>query len=221
MSIDSVEGYIGKFQQPILNYESQTPTMFVLADDSCNELDLVLLTPGTFPWSYDIIKRINPKSVRLFVPTIREEFISDIFNLFTALSALIPTVKWVFPDKVSHSTFYNGQIVSMSYINEHNSNLSITYIENENVENVYDLVVKNDNGTHYFSQHLTKEKLDKLFDEYNIDYIHITTSNSIYGGLTYLDILNDGERKYLNKIIPHSYSSMDEYYYITKKEGVY
>lgn len=220
MSFNAKDGYVGRFQQPIINHNKQTPTMFMLMDDAKDELDLILLTPGTFPWSYDEIKCINPKSVRLFVPTLREEFISDIFNLYTTLKSLMPVVKWVFPDKATHSTFYNGQIVSMSHVNEYNTQLSVSYIKNDNAANVYDLVVKNENGSHYFSLHLTEEKLIELHDDFNIDYIHITTSNSIYGGLTYLDMLNSENTKYLDKLIPHSFSSMDEYYYITKKEGV-
>ena len=215
MAKQMVKGYIGMFKQPLQKPEVDSTTMFAVIDEAKIEMELIILTPGSFACACRAIREMNPRRVSVFFPSLREEYISDIFNLYMTMKDELP-IKWVFPKKYrGHSTFLNGQITTVVYTNSADSSLSVRYEENPNVEDVYDIIVKNKNGTHVFSQNLDFFKLDELSKDPYVTYIHVPASSSVYGGLTYLDIVKE-YKDYYHKVIPHSYSSIEEYYDIIR-----
>lgn len=203
-------GYIGNFKQPLQKPESYRPTMYAISDNMRNELSLILLTPGTYLYAHKYIERFNPQSVKLFTPTVRFEMISDIFNLFMTWKDNIP-INWVFPEITNYYDFDNGLLKSDTYMNPYDSTLAIAYIKNENVEDVYDIIVYDNDSMRYFSQYLTIEKLYSLYDDISCTTIEIPYRSTMYGGLNYLDIQTTCNKKYLTKLVPHSFASIDEY----------
>ena len=206
MQLSEYCGYIGRMKQP-MELMRDNPTMFVLMDEYKREFDLILLTPGTFLHAYNFIKKINPVSVRLFIPTLNMEFVSDIFNLYMTLKDKM-LIKWVFPDKVNHSDFSDGQIRCNTHINEFNHKLSITYVKNECVDGVYDIIARSSDAVHYFSQYLTQSDAKNLYEDSEYDYIHIPESSTLYGGECYRTLSS----KYQPKFVPHSFVSITELY---------
>ena len=217
MKFNDLRGYGGMFRQPIQNPSKDKTAMFALMDDDKKiEMDLIMLTPGGFYHALKYIKEMNPQRVRLFVPTLREEYISDIFNLYNSLKSFIP-VKWVFPVKSDHASFRDGQIISTSYTNEVDTKLSIRYVENKYIDGVYDIEVINKDGTHFFSQHLEEDDLESLLQSDAVNFIHLQASISTYGGITYSEAIKN-KRKNQYKLIPYAFSSVEEYYYLVYGE---
>lgn len=203
-------GYIGNFKQPLQKPEAYKPTMYVLSDFLRNELALVLLTPISYLHAYKYIKKFYPKSVKLFTPTLRIEMVSDIFNLYMSFKDIIP-IEWVFPSESGYYSLDKGLSKTNSYINSYDSTLAISYIKNDAVENVYDIVIYDNESVRFFTQYLTKEQLDILYDNPLYTTIELPYTSTMYGGLSYLDIQTLYEKKYLTKLVPHSFASIDEY----------
>lgn len=203
-------GYIGNFKQPLQKPEAYRPTIYALSDYLRNELALILLTPGTYLHAYKYIKRFNPKSVKLFTPTLRIEMVSDIFNLYMNCRDGIP-IEWVYPIASEHYDFDKGLVKSESYINTFDVTLGISYVKNDNVEDVYDIVVHDNSSVRYFTQYLTQEQLDTLYENPAYSTIELPYTSTMYGGLSYFDIKTTCKKKYLTKLVPHSFSSIDEY----------
>ena len=202
--------YVGRMKQPLQKMEVDNPSMYAVADSLKTELDLILLTPGTFLHAYNYIKQFNPRKVCIFVPSMRPEFISDVFNLYMRMKNLID-ISWVFPKDFPHYDFSKGQIKTDVYENSFNRTLTITYVKNEEVSNVYDIVVRSKGGTHFFSFCLTEDKLKSLFRSKKITVIHVPKSSTLYGGLNYDEIAKLNIR-YTQKVDPHDFTSIEELY---------
>ena len=111
MDVKQNSNYIGLFKNPLQKPEIDRPTMFVAHDGLKREVDLILLNPGTFLHAYKYLTELGVINIRLFVPSLRPEFISDIFNLYMSKCIITP-IKWVFPDRpfYRHTDFEDGQI---------------------------------------------------------------------------------------------------------------
>ena len=203
--------YIGQFKQPIQDPERFNPSMFIGCDPLKRELDLILLTPGTFLHAFNFIKSIKTRYTRLFIPSLRPEFISDIFNIFMIFKKRDKPIQWVFPDEFNHYEFSLGQIKTDAYQNQFSSRLTISYIKNEDVDGVYNIIVNSIDASHYFSFYMTEAYLKELYNNKNYDFIHLPKSSTLYGGLSYDSALNIN-RKYYKKLVPYDFSSREEYY---------
>jgi len=221
MDTKQISKYVGFFKSPVQKIEIDKPTMYLVCDKMKSEADLILLMPGTFLHAYTILKELGVITVRIFTPSLRPEFISDVFNLYTAFRSFM-NIKWVFPDApfYRHDTFEAGQIKSFNHINKYDSSISISYIKNENVDDVYDIVVRDNERTRYFSQHLTPDKLYELFMDPTCSSIEVPYSTTLFGGLTYKKISSKLRKKFLTKVNPHSFASVDEYEYYDNNYNV-
>lgn len=208
----SFSKYLGYMKQPIIQPELYAPSMYMLSDTNKQEMDLILLTPGTYNHAYQEIKNFNPISLRLFIPSLRPEFISDIFNLYMLYRDHM-LIKWVFPDSYNHYDFSFGQIQTDSYQNQANTDLTIHYERNPNVDGVYDIIARSQDACNYFSFFLTEQKLSELMQDEHITFIHVAKSSTLYGGLTYDQIL-EAHRKhpsvFKRRIIANDFTSADE-----------
>jgi hypothetical protein len=222
MKLPEYSRYVGRMKQPLQKPDVDNPTMYMISDSLKHELDLILLTPGTFLHAYRFITSFNAKCVRLFLPSLRPEFISDVFNLYMLLKDNIP-IQWVFPEEYPHYSFSSGQIKTDAYQNQFNPNLTITYIENDETENVYDIVVRTSDSTDYFSFYLTEKGARDLCNNKEYTLIHIPKSSTLYGGLTYDSVLKLNH-KYKRKLVPQDFTSIEELYgYMGREvpEGTY
>lgn len=221
METKKISSYVGLFKTPLQKIEIDKPTMYLVCDKMKSEADLILLMPGSFLHAYTILKDLGVVNVRIFTPSLRPEFISDVFNLYMAFKSFL-NIKWVFPELpfYEHVTFEDGQIRKANYINQKDSSISISYIKNENVEDVYDIVVRDGKVSRYFSQYLTAEKLYELFMDPTCSTIEVPYSTSLFGGLTYKKISSKLRKKFLNKVRPHSFASIEEYDYYDNNYNV-
>lgn len=209
-------GYIGRMKQPLQKPEVDNPSMFFIMDSSRIELDLILLTPGCLLHAYRFIKAAKAVSVKLFVPSLRPEFISDVINLYMLLKDST-AFDWVYPEGCPHFDFSKGQIRSNGWMNVEDHMLNITYVENEHVAGVHDIIVRTHNGTHYFSYYLTEDKLKSLYNDRLTTFIHIPKASTMYGGLCY-DSAVKLHHKYRKKLAPHDFASLEEFYAFNKRE---
>ena len=149
MDIKQISTYIGYYKILFPNESiDAVPSMYLIMDEMKKEADLIILTPGALNRAYKYLLNLDAINIRLFVPSLRPEFISDIFNLYMSLVYIKP-IMWVFPDKpfYPHIDFESGQIKQLNYINDHDSSISISYIKNENVDDVYDIIVRDNVST--------------------------------------------------------------------------
>lgn len=212
MKISDHCGYIGRMRQPLQYPDIDNPNMFILFDCHKTELDLILLTPGTFLHAYRAIKWLNPRSVKLFTPSDKVDFISDIFNLCYEVNKLMP-IHWVFPKKNRDNVvlFQNLQMKKGNYQNPYNSRISISYKENPDIDGIYDIVTKTEDVVNYFTLFLSKTYLSELWNDKSYDLIHLAASDPLYGGLSYREIIRENG-KYRNKFVPNGFVSVDEFY---------
>lgn len=210
MKLDEHVRYVGRMKQPLQNQSVDNPSIFIASDSLKCELDIILLTPGCFLHAYNFIKSFQPKYVTLFMPSLKPEFISDVFNLYMTLKDRMP-INWVFPDEYPHVTFSQGQIKSFSYQNRFSSDITITYVENSVADRVYDLIVRSKHGTHYFSLSITENIIKELFCKKELTFIHIPKSVTLYGGETF-DSITCKEIKYKRKLVPFDFESIEDYY---------
>ena len=135
MKLSEYVGYIGRMKQPLQQPNIDNPTMFMAADSLKHELDIILLTPGSYLHAYNNIKKYNAKSVRIFVPSIGPEFVSDVFNLIMSLRKTTD-IKWVHPRSYDHYTFDQYCIVADCYENKYSREICIRYVENPYCEHI-------------------------------------------------------------------------------------
>lgn len=216
MKLNEYYGYIGRLKQPLQYPDVDRPTMFMVSDSLRTELDLILLTPGTFLHAYKYILSFKPQMVMIFVPSLRPEFISDVFNLYMLLKDTMP-IKCVFPHGYDHYDFDNGILKTDVYMNKFSRWISFRYEENENLDDVYDIVVNCENETNYFSMYMTEELAKSLYENDDINIINIPMSSTLYGGLNYTEVLKIN-RKYRTKFRPSEFSSIDEMYKTLHRE---
>ena len=202
--------YVGRMKQPLQKMDAFSPSMFALSDPSRVELCLIILTPGIFCHAYNFIKKNEAKIVKIFFPSLRPEFISDVMNLYMSLKDLMP-VKWVFPETYNHYSFSMGHERCGVYIHPADPQISIEYIKKEKVDRLYDILVRCEEGQHYFSLHMTDEKCSELFYCKTCTFIHVPKSAPIYGGMCY-DSLFSMNKRFARKLVPFDFTSLEEYW---------
>lgn len=210
MNLPEYIRYVGRMKQPLQKMDAFSPSMFAVADPEKVELCLIILTPGTFCHAYHYIKESNAKIVKLFFPSLRPEFISDVMNLYMSLQGTVP-IKWVFPETYNHYSFSAGHERCNTYIHPVDSKISIEYIKNDRVDRLYDILVRSEEGEHYFSLHMTDEKCTELFYCKNCTFIHVSKSAPLYGGMCY-DSLFHMNKLFARKLVPYDFTSLEEYW---------
>lgn len=208
--------YVGRMKQPLQKIEVEDPSMFAVADPEKVELCLIILTPGAFSHAYNFIKKSEARQVKIFFPTLRPEFISDIMNLYMALKDVI-AVRWVFPESFNHYSFSLGHERCETYRHSVDPIISIEYRKNDKVDRLYDIVVRCEEGMHYFSLYMTSERFSELFYCKPCTFIHVSKSAPIYGGFCY-DSLYVMDHKFKKKLVPFDFTSIEDY--IAFKGGI-
>lgn len=223
MKISDQCGYIGRMKQPLQHPDIDNPTMFILFDYHKTELDLILLSPGAFLHAYKAIKYLNPRSVKIFTPSDKVDFISDIFNLCHEVNKLMP-IQWVFPKKNKNiSLFQILQEKKSHYQNPYDDQISISYKENPNICGLYDIIARTRDVVNYFTFFISEEQLSELWFDKSCDLIHLAASSPIYGGLSYKEAVKING-KYRKCLVPNGFTSVDEFYEFMKcniPEGKY
>lgn len=210
MQLSDCIKYVGRLKHPLQKPEVDFPSMYMLKDTNNTELCLIILTPGCYLHAYKFIKLSNPRSVKVFFPSLRPEFISDVMNLYMSLKNNLP-IKWVFPESFDHYSFSMGHEKTGVYFHPLNKCMSIEYVENGYVEDVYDIIVRSKEGIHYFSFYMTDVKYKELFYCKAYDVIHVPKSSTIYGGYSYDELISI-DPKYKKKLEPHDFTSIEDYY---------
>lgn len=217
-------GYTGIFQQEPTEKVISIPknlTMYAIGDDIGNELFLVVLSIGSYTNLSSIIQNTNYNKVTITFPSIDTMFVSDLYNTINKASTM-KDITWMFPKQPSiplSSACYNSYRNSDYFINTTNKEKSITFFENkiEEGKSVYDFIISTGNKVIYISNYLTNEKLQELLNDITIDEVHIPYSITLYGGLSYLDIIYT--HKYNKKIFANSFSSFNDYIWYVNKGG--
>ena len=73
------------------------------------------------------------------------------------------------------------------------------------------MIVRSTDSVHYFSFYTDEKKARELFTDDRYDIIHVPMSATLYGGLTYVQLLNINI-KYRRKFMPDSFISVEELY---------
>ncbi len=208
--------YIGLFKQPVDG--KLKSTIYCITDRMKDRLIMIILTPSAFIDAYNISKRLTYTEIYYVVPSLDVLFVSDLFNIFMKIKTLKPYAKWIFPEKPDFQTsveFELNQIVADHFMydgyNDYNFNVSLEFILSQDEgRKFYDILLNDGKKSIYFSQYMDADKLEKLYDDDTIDEIHIPYSSTLYGGLTYHQIMKISN-KYYTKIRVHSFLTVEEY----------
>jgi len=215
--MSNISGYTGLFKQPIQNPVLYGPTVYCISDNDKNEAIFILLSPQAFLDVYNIAKSPSIINAKLVVPSLDVIFISDIFNLFMALKPIKPELKWIFPECPPITTsleFELGHEKMDNYIHPHDFDLSISFIKNTNfaLKNVYDIIVRDGEKVRYIAQYIDDDKAKILIENLSIDEIHVPYSSTIYGGLSYSELIALYP-DHTTKFVVNSFASISEYEY--------
>jgi hypothetical protein len=214
---NNISGYTGLFKQPIQTPNSYGPTVYCMSDINKQEVIFILLTPESYLDVYNLAKSLSIQNIKLLVPALDVLFISDIFNLFMTLREIKPNAKWIYPVEPSLSTsveFELGQDVNSVYTHPYDSSISISYIKDiyEKTHDFYDVVIMDGTNTIYLAQYMNAEKAAALYNDQSISQIHMPCSSTLYGGLSFTELLNLNSN-YYKKFGINSFSSLAEYTY--------
>lgn len=213
--LNPITGYTGIFKQPIQDTASYGPTVYCVADPTKKEVCIIPLVPGFYQDVYRYASLVTNEEVTIFIPSLDILFISDMFNLIMNLRNVKKSLRWVFPDRPEISSsieFLNLQNVASSYDHTVDSRLSIEYIKDTYIPDrtVYDIIVRDGTKTIYLTSYMTAEKAKALNDNIAYTEIHVPFSSTLYGGLSYIDIVKlDGP--YRKKFVINCFTSVDEY----------
>jgi hypothetical protein len=160
---------------------------------------------------------LDVQNVKLLVPALDVLFISDIFNLFMTLKNIKPNIKWIFPvtPLISRSVeFESGQQMLSTYTHPNDSSIGITYVKDtyEGSRDFYDIVITDGVKTIYLAQYINATKAELLHANNTITEVHVPYSSTLYGGLSYVTLLNLYP-SYYDKFVINSFISVDEYEY--------
>lgn len=216
-----IQGYLGLFKQP-LNNPKLNATFYCITDELKEKLYVIMLTPEAYNDIYSICKNITYKEIYLIPVSIDIMFISSLFNLITALAPIKSKIAWIYPDDLqmkSSILFEFKHYKTLKFIDE-GYDLQIEFaLSNEKDRPFYDIYITAQGKTICFCQYVTEDKMNDLYDDISINEIHMAYRSTIYGGLTYPEILRI-HNKYHNKIKVHSLTSVEDYAYCTEMNRV-
>lgn len=187
-------GYLGYATLPFKNYgTSYVPSsIYAISNETTKEVLIIPLTIGCFNDLYKFINsnKVFGYTIKILPLSINYDYISDIYNIVTIFSNKERNINWVFPKRPKYyysEQFEVLQIHDIKYesIESDESSISIEYIES-GVEDLYDIVIRTNDFTKYFSLYMTDEKV-QMCQENNYE-IHMCGENSRHGGLCGLDI---------------------------------
>jgi len=211
---NSISGYNGIIKSPVDTINYSTP-MYCICDNNIFDLYILLLYPGFYNDAINICRKVSNTMITFFIPSLETTYIDDLITLINEIASLKNNnIKWCYPTRTSYDfpyNFRNNQIKKSIIFNKFNSDISIEYIESINGDSsLFDIIIRDGIKTKYFCQYLTEEKLNSLFDNKQINEVHLQYKNSTYGGLSYIDAINISH-KYKNKLVAHSFNSLEEY----------
>lgn len=174
---------------------NRSSSIYCISDENSGELDIIILTIGTFADVYRLIKEAYCKysKIRILPISIQYDYISDIYNIVTCAQNLYKniniTVEWVFPTSAPYYSeeFDMGLFKTESFHNEADPSISFSFVES-GVTGLYDIIVYTPLTTKYFTLYCTEDKLLNLLEDTSINEIHMSGAASRHGGICGLSL---------------------------------
>lgn len=171
---------------------SSPSSIYAFSDTNEKEILIIPLTVGCFREMYKFIqeKAISGLKIKILPLSINYDYFTDIYNIVTVFSNKGVDIKWMYPKRPnikSSEQFEVLQIHDNFYVSEVDSSILVAYTES-GIEDLYDIVIRNNEFTKVFSFYVTEAKLDTcLKDGYEMN---MNAEMSRHGGLTAMDINN-------------------------------
>lgn len=215
-------GYFGILQQPhSKNYET---SIFSMTDEDRSELNMIISQPESFMSAMNLCRRVHFKTINIFAISYDINFLSSIFNLANMLRNSNLIVNTIFPENIEYQSnivFTRFHQIANSFQSLVDPSMGIKYIPTK-IDGVYDVLVIYQDKTIYMSTYINQDKLKAILIEYpDISEIHIPFTNSLYGGLTYRDLMELEDMKpFLTKCVVNSFGNHTEYIYFKDQPNV-
>lgn len=229
--MNHMDGYIGLLQYGA-DFSKISPSVYVASGEGCIELFIIVLTPPTPQELRKLAENIKYPYVKIFAPTIDACFISDIFNSFNKTKnklygnvGIEKNTKLIFPEDIQIPTsigFLDNVEKESTWINVEDVSLTIRYIDSKNPYKTgcYDIVLSTDDNSKYFASYMDVAKLESFLLEYSDTMeLHLPFSTTLYGGMTYLDVMEHVSAKDKKRIIAHSFTDYNFFKYIEETNG--
>lgn len=201
-----------------VNRETRS-SIYCISDPLSAEMDLIPLTIGAFPSLYHILSQhlVSGATARIFPLSIQFDYISDIINTVSTFNRMYDmrenVVRWGFPvrpKEYSTEEFETRQDKGSAFSNHFDSSIGIFYYKSS-IANLYDIVIQTSEAKRYFTQYMTKEKLEMLLGDTSIDEIHMCAAVARHGGLTGIDLKDFPFKEGKDKIRFFNYTSAVRY----------
>lgn len=222
-SADYYQGYTGIFRAPYNSVSNHDSTIYCIANYIKTMLIIIPLSPGFFADAYKIAKTPQYQEIYILPPSLDCLYISDVFNLYQSLRALdkskIKVICSLSPDCKTSDQFLRDFELRRNYqfhFAPYGINPMDLYVKlNPNLNPEYrpsnDIIIGDADRNIILTQYMSNEKLDHCIDV-GYDEIHMSFSQNIYGGLSYLQAM-DYDRRLIDKLIANSFTSIDEFNY--------
>ena len=230
-------GYTGIYRQPYPNQTTYGDTIFAVTDDTHQELNLIMLTPGAYKDAYQIAAKATYQYINIFVPAVDINFISDLFRLYMDLLKIKMHVKWYFPDVMEDLTKYVlfdlGHISGKYFSSPNIPGLTIDFVRTyDEVEgqiknsalsgrldhNLYDICVCDGSKYVMLAQYMDANKLQALVRTGNYDEIHLSYLATPYEGLNYKECVKLNP-KYKTILFANGFACREEFLDCTEQMG--
>lgn len=208
-------GYTGLYRQPFADHGLYGETLYVITDMYHQELNILILSPGSYMDICRFATAVTFQRVNLFVPTMDALFLSDIFRLVVDLQKIKKTVRWYYPEKVvvspPNKLFETAQVYSAHFISKAIADLRIEMMPastEENKKGLYDFRVYDGKSYDLFSLYMTEAKMVESLN-CTYDKIHFSYGAGFYGGVSVREMSN--HNAWRGKMVPNNFSSLAEF----------
>ena len=229
-----ITGYTGIYRQPYANGNNYGDSIYVITDVLHQELNMIILSPGFFMDVYRIASSMSYQRLNVFIPSVDELFISDLFRLVLELSKLKKHIQWVYPDKITtvipNALFSATQVIKSKFVisklNKGNQVFTVEYMDGMNSmlspgHMVYDIKVVTNDRVQLFCTYLSEEKLKTLSNSGKIDDIHAPYNAVYYGGQSLRQCLARANYPKFPALVANNLNCREEFMECTTRPDVY
>lgn len=219
----SKAGLIGLYQSS--NTRNKISSVYMISDEDTASLYVFLLFPGSYHDVYEIASLTAYNNIFIVPISIDPAYISDIYRLVNELTPIKTVVKVISPAKYAYSncntvflnSFVKGNTKS-SYVYSGHGFISFNWNDNESKypERLNDIYCTfNNRRILLTSIKVDKERIIKLFENDQLDYVYVPWSknpeyNSAYTD-NFISLMDcDQLEPYKSKIIPYGFSDSAE-----------
>lgn len=219
---DNLSGYFGIYKSPLALNPNYGNSLFCTTDVNKTTLVCIVLSPDAIYDLYKVCSVISYTNIYIIPISLDTIFCSDICNAILYLRNQKPNIKWIYPTQLSGTVveFEEREIVASDYNFENFNNASLSFVKCDLTVNtgtvsndariIYDIIFFDGNTKYYFCNYYEAAKALSLYNNTNIDQVHVSYDTTLVGGLNFKQLIAK-DVSYRSKFYAHSFTDPDSY----------